>query len=288
MDTNKRDRSILKSYFVEHALPTEDNFAELIDGMINQKDDGIIKQPGSPLSLEASGDETSHKKALNLYDSFADPSPSWTLSLRPRSDLKDPASGKRGLSIGTSSGVSRLFIDHASGHVGIGTVEPQSPLHVASDGRIDGLLQVGGPVGIGISEPEAELHVAGDVLCDGDVRADNFISATSPLRWLEADLRNGWGPQQGGVHRQPAYCRDIAGGVHVKGTVTRRSGSGAVVIFTLPEGFRPPCRQAFYSVAGGGVRGVIHVLANGDVLAVHYHNSYICLDSLHFMALPHS
>lgn len=288
MDINKRDRSVLKSYFVEHALPTEDNFAELIDGMVNQKDDGIVKQPGSPLSLEASGDETSYKKALHLYDSFTDTHPSWTLSLQPRTNPKDPASSKRGLSIGTSSGVSRLFIDHASGHVGVGTVEPESRLHVAGDSRVDGALHVGGRVGVGTAAPEAELHVAGAILCDGELQADRFTPST-PLRWTDAVLQNGFVPSQGGnAHDQPSYCKDIAGCVHVKGTVKRTRGSGPVVIFTLPEGFRPPCRQLFYAVAGGGVRGAVHVSPNGAVHAIHYHNSYLSLDSIHFMALLHT
>jgi hypothetical protein len=48
---NKPNRATLKSYFVKNAIPTADNFADLIDGLINQQDDGIAKLPGEPLRL---------------------------------------------------------------------------------------------------------------------------------------------------------------------------------------------------------------------------------------------
>ena len=90
MEVNRRNRTELKSYFVKNAVPTESNFAELIDGMLNQKDDGVVKLPADPLCIEAAGDNTSQKKAINFYHNFSDPNPSWVLSLNPRSD---PANG---------------------------------------------------------------------------------------------------------------------------------------------------------------------------------------------------
>ena len=36
MDVTTRNRTDLKSYFVKNSVPTESNFAELIDGMLNQ------------------------------------------------------------------------------------------------------------------------------------------------------------------------------------------------------------------------------------------------------------
>ncbi|MCP4657442.1 MAG: hypothetical protein GY856_18710, partial [bacterium] len=67
MDINKKDRTQLKAYFVKNAVPTESNFADLIDATLNQKDDGIVKPAGDPLSIEAAGDATSQKKAINFY-----------------------------------------------------------------------------------------------------------------------------------------------------------------------------------------------------------------------------
>ena len=75
MEIKKRSRAELKSYFVKNAIPTENNFADLIDGALVQRDDGLVKLPGDPLSLEATGDDTSQKPALSLYRSFTDPQP---------------------------------------------------------------------------------------------------------------------------------------------------------------------------------------------------------------------
>jgi len=125
MEINKRNRTELKSFFVKNAIPTEGEFADLIDGTLNQKDDGIAKLPGSPLTIEASGDGASQKKAISFYKQFSDPNPSWVLSLNPRSDPDNPTTAKPGFSISNAAGSSRFFIDESTGNVGIGTVEPK-------------------------------------------------------------------------------------------------------------------------------------------------------------------
>ncbi len=130
MEIKKRNRSELKSFFVKNAIPTEVEFADLIEGMVNQKDDGFAKLPGSPLSIEASGDDASQKKAINFYKNFSDASPNWVFSLNPRSDPAKPATAKPGLSISDSAGNSRFFVDESTGNVGIGTVSPTAKLEV--------------------------------------------------------------------------------------------------------------------------------------------------------------
>ncbi len=124
IDENKKGRSELKTYFVKNAIPTENNFAEFIDSVLNQRDDGLVKEAGNPLSIEAAGDDTSQKKAINFYQNFADDKPSWVLSLNPRGKPEDPESNRLGFSIGDTEGNSRLFIDRDTGNVGIGTTEP--------------------------------------------------------------------------------------------------------------------------------------------------------------------
>src|SRR3954447_12019445 len=104
MDITTRNRKELKSYFVKNSIPTESNFAELIDGLLNQKDDGLVKLPGNPLSVEAAGDSTSEKKVLQLYQSFSDQNPAWMVSLNPRSNSADPASTRPGFNIGDGDG----------------------------------------------------------------------------------------------------------------------------------------------------------------------------------------
>ncbi len=137
MDIKKLDRKALKFFFVKNAIPTEGNFKDLIDGMINQKDDGIVKLPDEPLSLQADGSANSQKKVINFYGSFADPKPAWTLSLNPRVDPNDPASATRpGWSIGDADGNSRLFIDQSTGNVGIGTLDPKYSFEIKASSGI--------------------------------------------------------------------------------------------------------------------------------------------------------
>lgn len=135
MDINKRSRAELKQYFVKNAIPTEKQFADLIDGLMSLKDDGITKLAGNPLCIEASGDDTSQKKILHLYNSFSDTDPTWVLSLNPRQDPSKPDTAKAGLNISDSAGNSRLFIDKTSGNVGIGTISPTVKLDVAGTVR---------------------------------------------------------------------------------------------------------------------------------------------------------
>lgn len=131
LQINTRSRVELKQYFVQNAIPTESNFAELIDAMLNQREDGIAKLPTDALSIEAAGDDTSQKKAINLYNNFSDANPAWVLSLNPRQDPANAATAKAGFSISDGgTGISRLFVDKATGGLGVGTNEPKKKLHV--------------------------------------------------------------------------------------------------------------------------------------------------------------
>jgi hypothetical protein len=142
IDDSKKSRAVLKSYFVKNAIPTEQQFAQVMDSVVNQRDDGFVKVAGDPLSIEAAGDDTSFKKSLNFYNRLSDNDPAWTVSLRPRSNPADPQTGRTGLSINDAAGNSRLAVDAATGRVGIGTVAPGEQLEV--NGRIKA-----GPLAIG-------------------------------------------------------------------------------------------------------------------------------------------
>jgi hypothetical protein len=145
IDDSKKSRAALKSYFVKNAIPTEQQFAQLIDSLVNQRDDAFIKPAGGePLSIEAAGDATSFKKVLNFYTQISDPNPAWTLSLRPRSNPNDPQTGQPGLSINDATGNSRLAVNAATGRVGIGVVAPAERLEVGGRIRV-GALTIGAP-----------------------------------------------------------------------------------------------------------------------------------------------
>jgi hypothetical protein len=122
--TSKNTRATLKGYFVRNAIPTQGNFEDLIDSLINQADDGIVKLPGKPLSLQPDVSDTELNTVLNFYKNLAEAEPSWTLSLNPRTDIGDAKTAQYGWSLGDKDGMSRLFIDETTGNVGIGTIDP--------------------------------------------------------------------------------------------------------------------------------------------------------------------
>ena len=118
----KRNRTTLKGYFIKGAIPTEANFADLIDSMLTQGDDNIGKLPNDPLRITASGSE---ENLLNFYRVQGSAETlSWQLKQKPE--------GKPGLSIGDAT-TSRLFIESGTGNVGIGTNTPGAKLEVAGD-----------------------------------------------------------------------------------------------------------------------------------------------------------
>lgn len=131
MDIQSKDRATLKSFFRKNLTPTETNFADLVDAQINQRDDGIVKPPGDPLCVGATGDASGPQRVLNFYRNLSDANPAWTLQLNPRSVQDKPNTARAGFSISDGQGSSRLFID-SSGAVGIGTISPSGMLDIAN------------------------------------------------------------------------------------------------------------------------------------------------------------
>ncbi len=120
-----KTRTELQDLFKQGAKPTGANFSDFIDSVLNIKDDGIQKQAEAekPLRVTAQGPEE------NLLDfGVGDTGHTWRINQKP--------GGKKisGLNISNASG-SKLFVDSATGNVGIGTMEPHSKLTV-QDGEL--------------------------------------------------------------------------------------------------------------------------------------------------------
>jgi hypothetical protein len=137
IDPNKRNRETLKSYFVRNAIPTEAQFAQLMDSMLNQREDGLVKTPNGPLSIEAAGPAAGARPVLDFYDSIAEAQPTFSLALRAT-----PGQPRRALAVLDGAGAARLSVDADTGNVGVGVAAPAERLQV--DGRVRA-----GPLAIG-------------------------------------------------------------------------------------------------------------------------------------------
>jgi cytoskeletal protein CcmA (bactofilin family) len=170
-----KNRADLKSYFVKNAIPTEGNFADLVDSQLNQTDDGVFKAPGEPLAVvAASGDQ---KRALRLYGNYP-ANPDWFISLNPAQDPANPASSRPGFGVADGAGRTRLFIDTATGRVGIGTNNPQQQLDVAGSLKVDGAITansatIAGSVSVGAALSANSAAIAGSATVGGALTANS-------------------------------------------------------------------------------------------------------------------
>jgi hypothetical protein len=123
-----KSRQELRSRFVRNAIPTETDFADLIAASLNQADDGVLKLPDQPLAL------VRQKPDQPVLRFFADPAaegPVWQLQLG--------AGDKPGFGLAGADGKLALFVDGATGNVGIGigAKKPEAALHVAGNLKVE-------------------------------------------------------------------------------------------------------------------------------------------------------
>lgn len=138
----KLKRSLLKNRFKAGQLPCEEDFADLIDSMVNVVEEGIEKTRETGLKISQITDSG---KLMSFYENSTEGSPLWHSEIR-----KDVNENRSGLHLSTpgideSSSVFSLVGPMPDGEpasigVGIGTREPECTLDVhgviASSGRI--------------------------------------------------------------------------------------------------------------------------------------------------------
>lgn len=133
-------RENLYSFFETGDIPTQEEFADLIDSYVHQKEDGVsvykpdaenkrfgvgVLQPPYRLGVRAEGDI---QKLISLHD--IEDTHRWSINLNPS------ISANTGLNIAqeTAGGsISRLFVQESTGNVGIGSQSPQQKLHIENN-----------------------------------------------------------------------------------------------------------------------------------------------------------
>ena len=208
--TTTATRLQLQQYFALNCIPTQSNFTDLINGMLNQADDGIVKSAGNPLSIGAAVDATNTQKVLNLYASLSDTNPAWTLQLNPRSTHNDPTTAHSGFSVSDATGTSRLFIDAGTYNVGIGTNTPQAMLDING----------GANVGAGLTVSNNQVFIGQDSVPSSNINTNRVICfAQEPSDQQEQNA--------GKIIYSPVWCPDaltIAGW-------GRKTGSRAIALY---------------------------------------------------------
>ncbi|WP_281987728.1 hypothetical protein [Aquimarina aggregata] len=177
MEINKKNRTELKAYFNVNDIPTEKEFADFIDAGINQAEDNIIKEQGSPLAIQAEGGDVGTQEILDLYTSFGNNNPNWSFNLNPRVKSEDPNSSQSGFNIKDATGESRLFIKSGDGSIGVGTIDPESKLTIRGNNDAS-LLSVIDTTGqhtkiLEVTQKEG-VSIKGSLNVDGDFTSKNI------------------------------------------------------------------------------------------------------------------
>lgn len=127
-DSNSKSRTSLKNRFEAGDIPEERHFRELIHSCFNQIDDGIKKEAGSPLKIQAPINQNGTiKEVLQFYDVFDGAEADWRIGLAfPSGNIS-----KEGLSISESEQIDGIkFFIQKGGNIGIGTTNPGANLDV--------------------------------------------------------------------------------------------------------------------------------------------------------------
>ncbi len=118
----KKNRSTLKRYFSEGALPSEDHFGDLIDSTLNTIDEGFDKSPEHGFEISLIGD---HDRLISFLRDSAAKHPAWAICYEKEQDrLKFVKADE------SSQSVPVLTLN-PNNRVGINTGRPNYTLDVA-------------------------------------------------------------------------------------------------------------------------------------------------------------
>lgn len=112
------NRITLKNFFRKGSVPTETNFADLIDSSINIVEDGIGRSVEDGFRIAPLGYS---KRLLSFYENSQKSNPEWFISLND--------GNTKGLTFHESDNDNRLVLK-GGGNIGIGISNPTSKLEV--------------------------------------------------------------------------------------------------------------------------------------------------------------
>jgi hypothetical protein len=305
-------RATLKGYFIKGSIPTADNFAALIDSALIQQDDGILASATAPVSIKAVGAE---EGLINFYRIVGDTSETtWQIKQKP--------TGGAGLSIGTPT-ATLLFIDDATGNIGIGTVTPGFPLTIGNNTLGDKISlwgQSGNHYGFGIQSAQLQIYT--------DIASSDIVFGYGSSGSMTETMRIKGNGNVGIGTAQPTARLSVEGSITVAGNLTCGGGipqegwqsvaflnnwhnygfgwndagyykddmgivhlKGLVAgglanttIFALPAGYRPSAQQLFVCSTNPNVAGRVDVTTAGGVTVVRGDSGWVSLDGLTFRA----
>ena len=134
----KANRSTLKNFFQRGHMPSERQFADLIDSMLNMVDEGFDKSPEDGLKISQLGENAA---LISFYHPTDLRRPTWIITC-------DKAKGQLVIRNGAGKPVLILSSD---GHVGVGRQMPRHALDVA-----------------GVMAAEGRTGVQGSAMADGE------------------------------------------------------------------------------------------------------------------------
>jgi hypothetical protein len=151
----ERNRSTLKQFFSEGALPSAGHFADLIDSTINQIDEGFDKTPADGLKIASLG---THTELVSFYRGVGSEHAIWTVRHDGATDDLLFGSGHET----STTPVLVLSTDDAAGRIGVNTSTPLTALDVAGTVRAEGRIGVT-PAGM-VARADGKWHdITGDL-----------------------------------------------------------------------------------------------------------------------------
>ena len=140
----KKNRSTLKHYFRKGALPSEDQFNDLIDSSLNTIDEGFDKSPENGFEISLVGD---HSHLISFFKTAAVKDAVWSIDYDREQDrllIKKPHAD-------TTTPAAMTFC--GDGHVGVNKIDPAYALDVG------GVVAAHGRIG---ANPDKQKTVAAD------------------------------------------------------------------------------------------------------------------------------